>query len=342
VAKVFISYSHDSPAYGDLVLALAEKLRKHGIDAMLDQYVEGSPPQRWERWTVDQIEAAERVLVVCSETYYRRFRGLETPGVGRGADWEGVLIMQQVYNSGSRTLKFVPVFVTEAVEAWIPEPLRGLTYYVLTSDQGYDRLYDLLTGRAGETEPPLGPRRRKPRPPERSGQSASDVYNDGLRLLSDGKLDEALDTLSRAIALDPEYSYAYYNRGLAHYLKETGRLAPNPRKEIELAIEDFNAALALGYSEAMLFRNRANAFFRKGDIPQALADYTQAIALEPSNPLAYLNRAHVYEKTLQEQNAIADYKAVLDLPTDAESHDQARARLEALGVSARPRRPRRR
>ncbi|MHC4355693.1 MAG: SEFIR domain-containing protein, partial [Planctomycetota bacterium] len=46
---VFISYSQDSDAHMDKVLALANKLRAEGIDAVLDQY-EVSPAEGWPKW----------------------------------------------------------------------------------------------------------------------------------------------------------------------------------------------------------------------------------------------------------------------------------------------------
>jgi hypothetical protein len=51
---------------------------------------------------LDQLDWAEFVLVVCTETYYRRFRGHEEPGKGKGADWEGNLVTTEMYNSKSR------------------------------------------------------------------------------------------------------------------------------------------------------------------------------------------------------------------------------------------------
>src|ERR1700740_3265477 len=70
--KVFISYSHDSPEHARRVLGLAERLRKDGVNAQLDQYVAGTPPEGWPRWMLDRLDWAEFVLVVCTETYYRR------------------------------------------------------------------------------------------------------------------------------------------------------------------------------------------------------------------------------------------------------------------------------
>ena len=94
--RVFISYSHDSAEHRAGVLGLSERLRGDGIETSLDQYVPGTPEQTWPRWMLDQLDWAQFVLVVCTETYYRRFRGHEAPGVGRGVDWEGALITQPI------------------------------------------------------------------------------------------------------------------------------------------------------------------------------------------------------------------------------------------------------
>ena len=160
---VFISYSHDSEEHRDQVLALSERLRQDGIDARLDRHVNGTPEQGWPRWMLDQLDAAHFVLLVCTEPYYRRFRGHEAPGKGTGADWEGALITQEIYDSRSRTLKFVPVLLSDAAENCIPEPLRCATHYTLTSEDAYKSLYDFLLGQAGVEPGPIGSLRIKPR-----------------------------------------------------------------------------------------------------------------------------------------------------------------------------------
>jgi tetratricopeptide (TPR) repeat protein len=348
--RVFISYSHDSEAHRDRVLALSERLREDGVETLLDRYVNGSPPQGWPRWMLDQLDAADAVLVVCSETYYRRFRGHEQPGRGRGVDWEGALITQEIYDSRSRTLKFVPVFLAAAAEQWIPEPLRAISYYELTSQESYETLYDFLIGQAGVQPRPVGTIREKPRrqvaaltfeQPRTTGpaggdptESAIDVYNRALRALSDGDLDGALDALTRTLEIDPTLAVAHYNRGLAHYMREAQGRVADRASELRLAIEDFDSALNLGFRDAIVFRNRGNAFSRQGNVARALGDYAQAIELEPSNPLPYINRGEVYENTLQRELAIADYKAVLRLATEPQWTERARARLLALGVRA--------
>ena len=102
------------------MLALSERLRADGIETLLDQYVNGSPQQGWPRWMLDQLDAADFVLVVCTPTCYRRFRGHEEPGKGKGADWEGVHITREIYDSRSLTLKFVPAFCLPPSRAAFP------------------------------------------------------------------------------------------------------------------------------------------------------------------------------------------------------------------------------
>jgi len=160
---VFISYSHDSDAHREWVLALSERLREDGIETILDQYVNGSPPKGWPRWMLNGLDAADSVIVVCTETYYRRFRGHEEPGKGKGVDWEGALITQEIYDGHSRTLKFVPVLLGAADEKFIPEPLRSLNRYTLTSEKAYESLYDFLLGQAGVEPRPVGVLKAKPR-----------------------------------------------------------------------------------------------------------------------------------------------------------------------------------
>jgi len=155
--KVFISYSHDSPEHEQRVLSLAERLRKDGVDAQLDQYVAGTPSGGWPRWMEDQLDSSEFVLVVCTKTYHRRFLGREEPNKGKGADWEGVLITLELYHSRSDTNKFVPVLFGPKDESFIPRPLSGHTHYLLSSEDDYTKLYAFLTGQAGVKPAKLGP-----------------------------------------------------------------------------------------------------------------------------------------------------------------------------------------
>ena len=161
-ARVFISYAHeaDNSAHGERVLGLADRLRRDGLDARLDQYVV-VPPKGWQLWMEDEIEKADFVLTVATDTYERRRRGLEEAGKGLGARREGAIIGRALYEASVNT-KFIPVVFDVADAPHIPVFLRDFPKYNLASEDGYDDLYRRLTEQPEITAPPVGVVRERP------------------------------------------------------------------------------------------------------------------------------------------------------------------------------------
>lgn len=149
--KVFLSYSQDTEAHRERVLALANRLREEGIDVELDQYV-AHPPEGWPQWARRQIEESRFVLVVCTATYRRRFERKET--LGRGATWEALIAEQLLYEAGGLNEKLIPILLDEGTEADVPLSLRAFARYHLPAD--YDDLYRHLTHQPKVLRPPLG------------------------------------------------------------------------------------------------------------------------------------------------------------------------------------------
>jgi len=153
--RVFISYSHDSRTHKRRVLALANRLRREGIDAVLDQY-EQNPRDGWTLWMEKQIRDADFVLVVCSETYHRRVMKEEAVGAGLGVCWEAHIIYQYLFDDGSANWRFLPVLFAGATVSDIPRPLRAFARYKVDSREGYAPLYCRLTNQQPIAKPPLG------------------------------------------------------------------------------------------------------------------------------------------------------------------------------------------
>ena len=105
---------------------------------------------------LNQVEEASYVLVVCTETYNARFRGKERAGVGKGAKWEGAVITQGLYDSEQYNTHFIPVLLASDDEKHIPVVLRGVTYYNLTTNEGYLKLFRRLTRQPEVRVPPVG------------------------------------------------------------------------------------------------------------------------------------------------------------------------------------------
>jgi hypothetical protein len=157
--KVFISYSHDSREHEQHVRALSDRLRREGIECIIDQYIT-TPAIGWQRWMMDEVEKADFVLIVASETYNRRFRGHEEPTKGFGAQWEGNIITQELYDANGKNLKFIPVLLDNSDAAHIPLPLRSATYYNVTESMSYDELYYYLSNQPPYV-PPVAPQVRQ-------------------------------------------------------------------------------------------------------------------------------------------------------------------------------------
>lgn len=160
-SKVFISYSHDSEAHRERVLAIADRLRDDGIDCRLDRY-EAAPDRGWAKWMVDEIEEARFVLVICTEQYHLRFRGKEESGKGKGATWEGTIVTQALYDSQGSNSKFIPVLLNSNDESFIPILLRSSNIYKLDREDGYQLLYRRLTNQHETPAPSMGTLKKLP------------------------------------------------------------------------------------------------------------------------------------------------------------------------------------
>jgi SEFIR domain len=170
ICRVFISYSHDSPEHRQRVLALANQLRKDGVEAWIDQYIQ-DPDEGWIRWMRSQIRQASRVLLVFTELYQRRFDGAEEEGKGLGATFEGSIVTQALYESGGRNAKFRPVVFREEDEGFIPSELRQFNRYRIDTPEDYEALLRWLHEAPKTVVPNVG---QKPFLPSKP---ASDLFS---------------------------------------------------------------------------------------------------------------------------------------------------------------------
>lgn len=91
----------------------------------------------------------------------------------------------------------------------------------------------------------------------------------------------AIEGYTRAIILDPSYTYAYYSRGVL-YWREFG--------QHDRAIRDLNRVLELDPSQAEAYFNRAFAYKLQGEHDKALADFERY--LEMGQAEFWLDAAH--------------------------------------------------
>ena len=159
--KVFISYSHDTPAHKARVLELANALReKAGMDVELDQYHPHNP-EPWPRWCERHVRDARFVLMVCTPVYRERIEAPESnPQEGQGVCWEADYIYSELYNNKGFNEKYLPVLLEENEPKSIPFRLRAYSSYRLQRpfhlSEGFGQLVDRLRGVCRAEKPPLG------------------------------------------------------------------------------------------------------------------------------------------------------------------------------------------
>lgn len=95
---------------------------------------------------------------------------------------------------------------------------------------------------------------------------AKEWFEKGLKYSVDKDYEKAIEAFTKAIALKPDYAYAYTNRGLVYYSKG----------QYDRAIEDYNKAIVLDPNDAEAYNNRGVTYAVKNDMERAISDYKKA------------------------------------------------------------------
>jgi PQQ-dependent catabolism-associated CXXCW motif protein len=96
---------------------------------------------------------------------------------------------------------------------------------------------------------------------------------------------------------------AYYLRGYAHY----------SLKQAQLAMSDYNQALAIAPASPYFLNDRGVLFRDLGDTDRAMQDFDQAISLNPNYALAHANRGYMLRSKQRMDEAIAETSTAIKL-----------------------------
>lgn len=127
---------------------------------------------------------------------------------------------------------------------------------------------------------------------------ADEQVRQGAALLSEGRWDEAIQTLTVATRLDPRHAEAHATLGMAYYFKgNLGAAIPTFQTALRLAPERIDAAHGLGL-----------ALYEQGDIDGAVTAFRAAAQL---NPISNYNLGNVLEQKGDKAGASEAYKRYL-------------------------------
>jgi tetratricopeptide (TPR) repeat protein len=139
-----------------------------------------------------------------------------------------------------------------------------------------------------------------------------------------GRLDEAEVHFSAAIAADPNFAFAYRNRGSVFYIKG----------DHEAAVGDYSRAVELNHQDSDSYYFRGLAYQALGRLREAVADFTQAIRFNSGQWGAYYARALAYMAQGQREPALSDANAVLASVAEPQLRQWAQQIRDQLGAES--------
>ena len=133
-----------------------------------------------------------------------------------------------------------------------------------------------------------------------------------------GRLEDAIASADRAIALRPDYAQAARNRGAALCALE----------RFGEAVEAYDRAIALKPDFADAYADRALALAGLDRLDEALASADRAVALDPQLAAGYANRARVLVAGKRMAEALAAYDQAIELRPDVPHLHDDRAHVQ--------------
>jgi tetratricopeptide (TPR) repeat protein len=125
----------------------------------------------------------------------------------------------------------------------------------------------------------------------------------GNLLMEDGRLEEAIQLFSEALASDPRCPVAYVNRGIARQRKG----------DLDRAIADYGRVARLKPRMAQAHYKRGSLLMKKGDLNAARAAFARAIEIDAKMALAYAYRGLIHLRMTLDGEADKDFKRCLSL-----------------------------
>ena len=126
-------------------------------------------------------------------------------------------------------------------------------------------------------------------------------YDIGNLLIIQGRIGEAAENFSRALAIQGDF---------VHALNGLGQILANQQKTME-AVAYFRHALRVNPEDPETYLNLGFLQQNQSDNAAALTSYQQAASLEPEGPADYFYRANIAASRFQWDEAIADLSGVV-------------------------------
>jgi len=176
----------------------------------------------------------------------------------------------------------------------------------------------------------------------------------GLALFHQGRVDEAIPQLERALEIEPGNFQANDNLGdilaqrgqfdeAASYFKKALAAYPNladahnnlgvilfQQGHVDEAIEQCEEALKINPNYVIAHDSLGNLLFAKGEVNEAIAQYQLALKIDPDNALTHHQLGNALLRKGQVEPAISEYQEALRLKPDFTTAQVDLARAQAM------------
>jgi tetratricopeptide (TPR) repeat protein len=151
-------------------------------------------------------------------------------------------------------------------------------------------------------------------------QSAKGIHGNALRHHQAGRIEEAVALYRRAVFLQPDYTAAHINLGVA--LVQQGR--------IDEAIEHYQRALALDPHAVDVLINLGTAVATQGRIDDAIAHYGRALDINPDNAKAHNGLGNIFKILGKFDDAMAHFERSIAIEPDYAEPHISRAEMKSF------------
>lgn len=131
-------------------------------------------------------------------------------------------------------------------------------------------------------------------------------FNEGVDYGKAGNYSAAIKSYTKALAIKPDYAYAYIGRGMTYYDQD----------EYQKAIQDFNEAILIDENYAYAYITRGVIYGKLGEYQKAIQNFNKAILLNENDAGVYNCRGTTYYKLGEYEKALRDYDKALEIDPD--------------------------
>jgi len=200
-------------------------------------------------------------------------------------------------------------------------------YSLTTVKEGYKSIYQELELEAGASRRVEIDLAREPSEEQKKRQEALALFQNGVSLAQENKIDEAIEAFRKAVELKPDLGEAYINLGLLFFRQDkTDEAEKVLLKALELKPEDPKIKEAL----ANIYFEKAKELLQLDKIDEALEKLKLSSGFNPNYPFTNYLLGYAYTQKGMKEEAIKSFEAFLQSEPNAPQAGKVKEILENL------------